>query len=352
MNRTICSFQYIASWFFCALAGFLPYGFTQTLPPLTPVNVPNFTIPFEFDSEESANSIRDVELLVSKDRGKRWHSVARQPLESKKFSFRADTDGEYWFSFRTITLTGNVMMSGAPRLRVLVNTKNPTIVLPSQSGESGPLVPPKPARFRNENEPKPPQLTKTDEPETKPDKPNDKKNIEESIQILGPKLPGFEPPNAEKNREGDFLDDLLSGMSPFLDVQPVQVKIISNNQATADKSSTTPQTLTDIQAGGITSIVLNDTATKIIVRWNTGHELWHDAQIDILRSSMKEGPWSPIAINLPNNGEYWWFLVPEDLKPFYIAVQIRSLNGGIHLDITQSAITIDPKLAFFQHQQH
>jgi hypothetical protein len=86
-----------------------------------------------------------------------------------------------------------------------------------------------------------------------------------------------------------------------------------------------------------------ETKPQIVVRWNTGNELWQDAQIDILRSATKEGQWTPIAINLPNSGEYWWFLSPEDLKPFYVAVQIRSLHGGIRLDTTQRVITIDPQ---------
>jgi hypothetical protein len=96
--------------------------------------------------------------------------------------------------------------------------------------------------------------------------------------------------------------------------------------------------------------VLNTTTTgsQIVVRWNTGHGFWRDAQIDVLRGGTPEGPWSPIAINLPNSGEYWWFLTPEDLKPFYVAVRIRSVEGGIQQDVTKTVITIDPRLSQFQ----
>jgi hypothetical protein len=367
MRLTICRFQCAASWFFCALiAGLSPCGFAQVLPPLYPVSVPNFTIPFEVGSGESANAIREVELLVSKDRGKRWHSVARQPIEAEKFAFRADSDGEHWFAFRTITLNGNMSpMNGQPQLRVLVNTKDPTMAVSApQSSEPGRLTPPKPERFRNDNAPKPPltplqqtapqqtpsQQTKDDEPII--DKPQpEKTNAEEPLlAIIGPELPGLELPEQGKNREGDILDELLSGMSPFLDVQPVAALTPLSRQVAVEKQNIA--TPAGVPAGGITSIDLNDKEMppQIIVRWNPGDALWQDAQIDILRSSTKEGQRIPIAINLRNDGEYWWFLSPEDLKPFYVTVRIRSLHG-IHSDVTHTAIEIEPRLAMLQHQR-
>jgi len=326
----------------------------------------NFTIPFEI--VESTNSIREVELLVSKDRGRSWLAVARQPVESGKFTFRADSNGEHWFSFRTVTATGNVAsLNGQPQLRILVNAKESMIVLPSQPGESGPITPPKPERFRTGNEPKLPSQVKqsaqptlsanidhseTSESTAEPER----ADSEEPRRILAPKLPGFELPEPGKSREKNLLDDLLSGMEPFMDVQPVAVRNTLASERTVVKSdvapntSSIPQIPVDSPAGGITGIALNNTATgsQIVVRWNAGHELWRDAQIDVLRSSTQEGPWSPIAINLPNNGEYWWFITPEDLKPFYVAVRIRSLEGGIQTDVTKSVITVDPRLSQFQ----
>jgi len=352
MNRTICHCKYTASWIFCALiAGLSQYGLAQTLPPLMPVHVQNFTIPFEIG--ESATTIREVELLVSKDRGRRWYSVAKQPVETKKFTFLADSDGEYWFSFRTATATGNISpMSGVPQLRVLVNTRSPMVVLPPQPSGSGPLTPPKPTRFRDTNAPKPNQPISTHKlPESEPDKPVQTSSNPSAPLMLGPKLPGLELPDARQNRDADLLEDLLSEMSPFLDVQPVVTKSVPGNPAAVEKSNPVPESShAEIPAGSISGIFLNKTETspQIVVRWNTGREPWRDAQIDILRSSTKEGQPTPIAINLPNNGEYWWFLTPEDLKPFHIVVRIRSLYGGICTDITQTAITIDPKIAHVQ----
>ncbi|MDR0328995.1 MAG: hypothetical protein LBI05_11945, partial [Planctomycetaceae bacterium] len=210
MNRTICPLKYVVSGICCALAfGLVENSFgQQTLPPIIPVNVPNFTIPFEI--EESANSIREVELFVSKDRGRRWTSVARQPVETGKFAFRADSDGEYWFAFRTAALNESVApIGGQPHLRVSVNIREPIIILPSQPSESGPLTPPKPERFRGDNvaratpkptisenvvetkpsgEPDTGGETDSNEAETKP-----VQKKPETGQFLAPKLPGFEP---------------------------------------------------------------------------------------------------------------------------------------------------------------
>ena len=379
MNRAV-SPRFVASWVFCALLiGLSPSGFGQhALPSLIPVNVPNFTIPFEIGG--SAHAIREVELLVSQDRGRSWNIVARQPVETGKFAFRADSDGEYWFAFRTITSAGTPnSMTGHPELRVLVDTGNPAAVPPSQPDDTRPIMPPRPERFRPEsNTPRsqsqPTQQTNAEatgpatgnEPQTSESARMEGINVERPRQILAPRFPGFDP--TEQNREGDLIGDLLSGMSPFMDVQPVVMRSIPGNQVAADRSDTapnvpnvnapnvlgTPGPPADRPAGSISGIVLNNTDTRpqIIVRWNTGREQsWGNAQIDVLRGSTREGLWSPIAINLSNNGEYWWYLSPEDLRPFYIAVRIRSLHGGSSVDVTQSRIEIDPRLAVFQSQR-
>ena len=366
MNQTICSYKCVVSWTCVLVLGLSPCSFGQhTAPPLIPVNVPNFTIPFEVG--ESTTAIQEVELLVSKDRGRRWHTVARQPVESGKFAFRADSNGEHWFAFRSATVGGNVTpFNGQPHLRVMVNVDEPMIVLPSQPSESGPLTPPKPERYRTGNAPKlqsSPALTpqaatwepKNDEPESESETETESASPEETAQVLAPRFPGFESPDQEKSYEGDLLGNLLSEMSAFMDVQPVAVSRVPSDNRITPTFPSTPAPLTslaDAPVGSITGVALNtETETarlQIIVRWNGGEEPWQDAQIDVLRGGTKEGPWTPIAINLPNRSEYWWYLTPEDLKPFYITVRIRSLHGGIREDVTQSAITIDPRLAQFQ----
>ena len=332
----------------------------------------NFTIPFEIGG--AAAHVREVELFVSQDQGKRWTLVARQPVETGKFAFRANGDGEYWFVFRTIALTGNAnSMPTHPELRVLVDTKNPAIAPPSSLNVSGPVVPPRPGRFRPENiaRPQPTQPTQPAQPATvvesqtnEPVAAPESARIERPGQILAPKFPGFDPAEAASNCEEELLSDLLSGMSSFMDVQPVFSRSTSSKQVATDRAHAAPNTpvppnvSVGAPAGSIVGISLNNAATRpqIVVRWNTGDEqLRHEAQIDVLRSSMPENTtereWLPIAINLPNSGEYWWYLSPEDLKPFYLALRIRSLHGGSNVDVTQSRIEIDPQLAVFLSQR-
>ena len=370
MNRAV-SPRSVASWIFCVLlVGLSPSGFGQHgLPPLLPVNVPNFTIPFEIGGP--AHAIREVELLVSRDRGRSWNFVARQPVESGRFAFRADGDGEYWFAFRTIASTGNTnSMTGHPNLRVMVDTGNPAATPQPQWTETRPITPPRPERFRPEGTARPQTqpVQQANAEATKPTTGNEPRTsesarieIERPDQILAPRFPGFDP--SEQNREGDLISDLLSGMSPFMDVQPVVMRNIPSNQVATERSNAPPNVPSvlgapsppvDRPAGSISGIALNnaDTRPQIVVRWNTGHEqTWGNAQVDVLRGNTGEDQWSPIAINLPNNGEYWWYLSPEDLNPFYIAVRIRSVHGGNSVDVTQSRIEIDPRLALFQSQR-
>ena len=353
MNLTICQFKRVVSWVFCTIA-LSPYSFgQQALPSLIPVNVPNFTLPFEI--RESTTAIREVELLVSQDRGKRWYVADRQTVETGKFAFRADSNGEYWFDFRIVAANGSVApTNGLPQRRVLVNAKESTVVLPSQQSKSGPLTPPKPERYRIGNEFKP-QPVRPESLEAEEQKTDEQESVrqelkpiqampKETAQVLAPKLPGFVPIAPANNHEGNLLDDLLSGMSPFMDIQPVEVKKMMANSRTAPNTAASG---VDASVGSITGIRLNPTRSglQIVVMWNAGHASWQDAQIDVFRGESKEGEMTPIAINLPNSGEYWWFLTPEDLKPFHITVRIRSMYGEIREDVTQSAITIDPKLS-------
>jgi hypothetical protein len=240
------------------------------------------------------------------------------------------------------------------------------------------VVPPRPERFRPESTPRPqPQATqqvnKTEPSANRsaalteqaiaersaPERPAiERLATERSGQILAPRFPGFDP--HEASNEGDFLGDLLSGMRPFMDVQPVVTRSPPVNQVAASESiaasdaPTFPSASAGALPGSISYIGLDnvDERPRIIVRWSVGDDILRDtAQIDILRSSTKDGQWAPIAINLQNTGEYWWYLSPEDLRPFYVAVRIRSLHSGSSMDVTQRQIEIDPRLAMFPSQR-
>lgn len=99
-----------------------------TMPNLIPSKQRNFGIPFEVKPDDSADPPKEIELLVSKDRGVRWHSVGRLGINGKQFAYQAEEDGEHWFAFRTITLSGSVKQSTlGPQLRVLVDATPPQV---------------------------------------------------------------------------------------------------------------------------------------------------------------------------------------------------------------------------------
>jgi len=386
MNRTICQFKSVTSWILCALVLWLsPYVFGQlafgqlALPPLYPVHTSNFTIPFE---PGPRNTMREVELLVSRDHGRSWQFVARQPVETRQFAFRAEADGEYWFAFREVSMSRTPPpFNGQPLLRVLVNTTEPMTNAPVRESVSGPVTPPRPERVpigtrlgardatpatsqerstSDNNAPEnnaPENITRQHEGLAAPVSTN---RVERAVPELprpafGPRLPGFDPEEARRN-QGDLLEDLLSGMRPFMEVEPVVRRAVPRSPIASNAAPVLPSLSDDRVAGVIDAGVIDDVRLGIhpdvgplmIVLWHTGHESWHDAQVHVLRGSSSEGPWIPIATNLPNNGEYWWFLTPGDLQPFYVAVQVRSLSGGVQMGISPSAITIDPAVAQFR----
>ncbi|GHT20946.1 hypothetical protein FACS189419_01050 [Planctomycetales bacterium] len=338
----------------------------QNLPELVYSKVKRFTIPFEVRSIGTADPVKEVELLVSKDRGRHWHIADKQPISAKKFEYTADSEGEHWFAFRTVTASGNITSRNtSPQLRVFVETllQPQTQTQNRTETVSGPVAPPKPQRFRKESgEPNPPE-TQSPRAESASETSFKLKKKENAPEIL-PSFPGLEAAATVPVPEENLLDDIFDDMSSFLAVPPAQKaanapqfgdddKIAGNQNTKVDekKDERKPPESTPSEnaaaekfaAGKITGLGVNvEDAVKpqVIVRWDSGDSVWEDAQIDVLRAADKSGPWQPISINLPNKGEYWWFLTEEDMKPFYVAVRIRSVQGGTKTDTTREAVKI------------
>lgn len=519
---------------------FIPVCFTdfsgfvsgQNVSELIPAKTRELTIPFEVRPDRSADPVKEVELLYSSDRGVHWHSSDRKTLEAEKFGFKTETDGEYWFAFRTITLSGVVKQSSTNTpIRVLIDATPPklsveikqldsgevfvvwkaedqyfqmkrpdfaisTSVSPNTNSEKNwtplnidvrnirvtdsglegsfrflpensvsqlelrasirdfvgnrvektclltiepvlqekipqphtpaataisantatpktepiplltptpsiynsstpiPVTPPKPVRIRQQtknnsnNSEKKQSLQKSgaanqqtieniqehiQEAKESDTNKNDTDKTNLPIPILvspDGKVAGIseqimEHQSVFSNRSDRMTQELLANMGAFFDgglpvevtktVPQTPVTVNSTNSVTIQpdipqsvvRQSDIPQTEPKVLvAGSITGISLNNTSAQpqIIVKWNIGDAPWQESQIDILRGSSEQGPWQPIAINLRNNGEYWWFLTSLDLNPFFIMVRIRSLHSGTASDITQSPININPTL--------
>jgi hypothetical protein len=105
-------------------------------------NKANFRIPFQIDPAE--RRIRDVQLHVSEDQGKRWDHVATAKPNERFFSFTATHDGWYWFTVRTVDFEDHgypATLSGVqPRLKVCVDTQPPVVTLRPVQSAAGPAA--------------------------------------------------------------------------------------------------------------------------------------------------------------------------------------------------------------------
>lgn len=116
---------------------------TQTVANLTPPipwrqNV--FSIPFQVAQGASGpNAPAEVQLYLSTDHGQSWRLAKRVPPKEGKFTFRAASDGEYWFGMRTVGANGLFLDNQplTPGLRVMVDTIAPTLEVRGNRGKAG-----------------------------------------------------------------------------------------------------------------------------------------------------------------------------------------------------------------------
>ncbi|RUL88593.1 hypothetical protein [Tautonia sociabilis] len=111
-------------------------------PPLTYSDSPSFRIPFNLsDPDRMLQLIAEVHLYVSADRGLSWQYAGNTPPSQMAFPYRADHDGEYWFAVRTRDHQDRLyppdMDQVRPRLRVIVDTTPPSVVLRAMPRRGG-----------------------------------------------------------------------------------------------------------------------------------------------------------------------------------------------------------------------
>jgi hypothetical protein len=112
----------------------------STLPAPIATRQTLFSIPFRVNqSTEASAQPAEVQLLVSHDKGARWHLYARALPNQKQIPFRTATDGEYWFAIRTVDRAGKPHPETipGPGLRVIVDTTPPQMQLAAQCGRAG-----------------------------------------------------------------------------------------------------------------------------------------------------------------------------------------------------------------------
>lgn len=91
-----------------------------------------FRIPFHIDPAERGRTV-DVQLFVSKDRGRTWAKAGSAGPDQAAFAFRVPEDGEYWFAVRTADRRGQTYPPSTepyvPALKVVVDSHEPRLTL-------------------------------------------------------------------------------------------------------------------------------------------------------------------------------------------------------------------------------
>src|SRR5262245_3191934 len=84
-----------------------------------------FRIPLVID--KGREFLREIQLYVSTDQGRTWYRAGSTTPDAKGFEFRAERDGQYWFTLQTIDRDNRadpLTMQGArPQLKVYVDTQ-------------------------------------------------------------------------------------------------------------------------------------------------------------------------------------------------------------------------------------
>ncbi|MBI3864779.1 MAG: hypothetical protein HY290_23120 [Planctomycetia bacterium] len=90
-----------------------------------------FRIPFHYDPGElSRLGARQIRLYVSRDKGRSWEQGESVLPNAGKFTYRAATDGEYWFLVRTLDSKNQLhpdLTVTDPGLQVVVDTTPPKL---------------------------------------------------------------------------------------------------------------------------------------------------------------------------------------------------------------------------------
>jgi hypothetical protein len=70
----------------------------------------------------------------------------------------------------------------------------------------------------------------------------------------------------------------------------------------------------------------------LIINWQAGDERLATRPITIQFSQSRDGPWTPIAAGLPNNGRYAWLVDPRAPKSIYLRLEVRDEAGNVQSD--------------------
>jgi hypothetical protein len=114
---------------------------SAALPDLVRTKQRVFSIPFRLPPAKSPDAAPQRVLLnVSTDLGVTWTPAGEATPDSGAFTYRAETDGEYWFQLRAIDAKGRRRGGAGPDIRVLVDAAGPRIAARVWKGADGEII--------------------------------------------------------------------------------------------------------------------------------------------------------------------------------------------------------------------
>jgi len=84
-----------------------------------------------------------------------------------------------------------------------------------------------------------------------------------------------------------------------------------------------------------------DKAGQLIIRWEASDELLSDRPVSLLFSETAGGPWTPVASELENTGEYGWLVDGRLPERVYLRLEVRDEAGNLGIFETPEAVLLD-----------
>jgi hypothetical protein len=113
------------------------------LPELVKTKHRSFAIPFRIpksDDPDADAAPQTVVLNVSTDLGATWQPAGEAAPSATSFTYRAETDGEYWFRLRAVDRKGRARGGEGPDIRVLVDAAGPRLAGRVWKGADGEII--------------------------------------------------------------------------------------------------------------------------------------------------------------------------------------------------------------------
>jgi hypothetical protein len=87
--------------------------------------------------------------------------------------------------------------------------------------------------------------------------------------------------------------------------------------------------------------VMHKKGARMVVSWTASDPNLTDTPVTISTASSSDGPWTPIATDVPNTGKYVWQMPSDVPYEVYVRVEARDRAGNVGSDHTARPVHVD-----------